>query len=97
MKSFCCAVVLFLAALPAFADTYTGVVSGVKHFAKGGVAVDMDGKYPDQKMTLYVSPKDEATVGALPAEGAKVTATGEVTPYHGKPEIKIHAADQWKW
>jgi len=97
MKLICIAFALAIAALPVIADTYTGVVSDVKHFAHGGVAVDLDGKYPDQKMTLYVSPKDEATVGALPPEGAKVTATGTTTQYHGKPEIKIHAAGQWKW
>jgi hypothetical protein len=96
MKIICIAFALALSALPAVAD-YTGVVSGVKHFASGGVAVDLDGKYPDQKMTLYVSPKDEATVGALPPEGAKVTATGTTVQYHGKPEIKIHEAGQWKW
>ena len=88
---------LLLFSVSALADTYTGVVSGVKHFTAGGVAVDLDGKYLDQKMTLYVSPKDEAGVGALPPEGTKVTATGAVTQYHGKPEIKIHEASQWKW
>ena len=97
MKIMCIAFALAIAALPAVADTYTGVVSGVKQFASGGVAVDLDGKYPDQKMTLYVSPKDEATVGALPSEGAKVTATGTITHYRGEPEIKIHEAGQWKW
>ena len=97
MRTVLCAVVLFCITAPAFANTYTGVVSGVKHFAKGGVAVDMDGKYPEEKMTLYVCPKDEATVGALPPEGAKVRATGTTTQYHGKPEIKIHEASQWKW
>jgi len=97
MKTATIFALFLLVTLPALADTYTGTVSGVKHFASGGVAVDLDGKYPDQKMTLYVSPKDEATVGALPPEGAKITATGTTTQYHGKPEIKIHGAGQWKW
>ena len=97
MKPFLIALALALAPLSALADTYFGVVSGVKHFASGGVAVDLDGKYPDQKMTLYVSARDEATVGKLPTDGASVTATGTITQYHGKPEIKIHEAGQWKW
>jgi len=76
---------------------YTGTVFGVKHFTRGGVAVDMDGAYPNQKMTLYVSASDEARVGRLPPVGATVTATGAATEYKGRPEIKIHSKDQWKW
>jgi len=79
------------------ADTYTGVVSDVKHFHTGGVAVDLDGKWPNQKMTFYVPPDDATAVGPMPSEGAKVTATGTVEAYRGKPEIKILKADQWKW
>jgi len=83
--------------VPAIADTYTGVVSQVKHFHNGGIAVDMDGRWPDQAMTFYIAPADVDAVGALPPEGAKVTATGAKDMYRGKPEIKIHKADQWKW
>jgi hypothetical protein len=97
VKVICIAFALAFATLPALADKYTGVVSAVKHFAGGGVAVDLDGKYPDQKMTLYVSSKDETNVGKLPSEGTKVTAIGTITQYRGKPEIKIHDAGQWKW
>jgi DNA/RNA endonuclease YhcR with UshA esterase domain len=90
-------VVLIGMTIPALADTYTGVVSAVKHFHNGGVVVDLDDKYPNEKMQLYESPSEVTTVGALPAEGAKVTATGDIIPYHGKPEIKIHQASQWHW
>ena len=90
---------IFLVGMTAstLADTYTGVVSAVKHFHNGGVAVDLDGRYPHEKIALYVPPADASSVGALPAEGNKVTATGTVSQYHGKPEIKIHQASQWKW
>ncbi len=58
MKIIYIALALAFAALPALADTYTGVVSGVKRFASGGVSVDIDGLYPAPKMTLYVSLED---------------------------------------
>ena len=87
----------FLLCTSLFADTYTGVVSGGKHFHNGGVAVDLDGRYPNEKMTLYVPPGDEASIGKLPPIGSTVTATGTVTQYHGRPEIKIESASQWKW
>jgi hypothetical protein len=89
--------ILILSTIPAVADSYTGVVSGVKHFSGGAVAVDLDGKYPHEKMALYVPAIDAAAVGALPTEGAKVTATGDVVPYKGKPEIKITTKSQWSW
>jgi hypothetical protein len=90
-------ILLLAITLPGLADTYTGVVSNVKHFHNGGVAVDLDGHWPHEKMALYVPPADAATVGALPTEGAKVTASGTVERYRGKPEIKIYQASQWKW
>jgi hypothetical protein len=79
------------------ADTYTGIVSDTKHFHNGGIAVDLGGHYPNEKMALYVPPADAASIGAIPPVGARVIATGMIKPYHGKPEIKIHKADQWKW
>jgi DNA/RNA endonuclease YhcR with UshA esterase domain len=48
-------------------------------------------------MTLYLAPDVEATVGKVPPIDATVAATGPVTQYHGKPEIKIESASQWKW
>jgi len=61
------------------------------------MAVDLDGQYPNQKMTLYVPAKDDATAGTLSPEGATGTATGTTIQYHGKPEIKIFQASRWKW
>jgi hypothetical protein len=96
MKALVCLVALFVAT-PALADTYAGVVWNVKHFAKGGVAVDMDGPYTQQKMTLYVPTSSEDAVGGLPKEGDHVTATGAFVQYKGRPEIKILSSDQRKW
>jgi DNA/RNA endonuclease YhcR with UshA esterase domain len=84
-------------ATPALADTYTGTVSDTKHFHGGGIVVDLDGQYPNEKMALYVPPAEAATIGPIPTVGASVTATGTIKPYRGKPEIKIHKPDQWKW
>jgi hypothetical protein len=97
MKAFLCFCVIVALSLPALGDTYTGTVSDVKHFRNGGVAVDLDGHYPEQKMTYYIPPDAAAKVGALPAEGAKVTATGSIVQYKGKPEIKIYDAKQWQF
>lgn len=97
MKSLLLSVVVLVSfSSLALADTYTGLVSEVKQFHSGGTAVDMDGTYPNQKMVLYV-PAGESKVTKMPAVGDKVTATGEVTQYKGRPEIKIHSDDQWKW
>lgn len=48
-------------------------------------------------MTFYVPAEDTSKVGALPARGAKVTATGSIVAYKGKPEIKILESKQWTW
>jgi hypothetical protein len=90
-----CALVAF--SVSAIGDTYTGIVSDVKHFHNGGVAVDLDGEYPNQKMTFYLPPDAAPKVGALPAVGTKVTGAGTQIAYKGRPEIKIYSSDQWKW
>jgi hypothetical protein len=74
--------------LPAMGDTYTGVVSDVKHFHNGGIAVDLDGHWPSEKMALFVPPADAAAVGALPSEGAKGDGTRDDRP------ISRQAGDQ---
>ncbi len=76
---------------------YTGEVYGVKYLPRGDVAIDMDGRYPNQKMTLYVSAADFVSVEPIPPVGAKVTAKGKVTEYQGHQEIRIHSRSQWKW
>jgi hypothetical protein len=91
------AILFLVLALPVVADTYTGVVADVKHFHNGGVAVDLDGHWPNEKMALYLPPTEAAAVGKLPNVGDKVTATGTIDQYRNKPEIKIHQASQWKW
>jgi len=76
---------------------YSGHITDEKSLRNGALVIDLDGTYPDQKMTLYLSPNDAATIGALPAIGSKIEVTGETTTYKGRPEIKIHSANQWHW
>jgi hypothetical protein len=97
MRILSIAVAGLLPCLPVRADSYTGVVVEVKHFHDGGVAVDLGGKWPNQTMTFYVLPANAAAVGPMPSEAAKVTASEVIEQYRGKPEIKIHKADQWEW
>jgi hypothetical protein len=88
---------LLAISIPAFADTYTGTVSEVKRLHNGGIAVDLDGKYPREKKILYVPADDVAAVGTIPTPDTKVTATGSTFPYKGVPEIKIHKPNQRSW
>jgi hypothetical protein len=97
MKSILTLAIVVALSFNAVADTYTGLVGEVKHFKNGGVAVDLDGRYPRQKMALYVPPAAVSGIGALPTEGTKVTATGTIGSYRGTPEIRILKPDQWKW
>ena len=92
-------IALLLLILPAstFGDSYTGIVSEIKHFHDGGIAIDLDGKYPREKMILYVPSEDVSAIGAMPPENTNVTAHGVIVPYKGTPEIKMHQAKQWTW
>jgi hypothetical protein len=62
---------LLAISIPAFADTYTGTVSEVKRLHNGGIAVDLDGKYPREKKILYVPADDVAAVGTIPTPDTK--------------------------
>lgn len=76
---------------------YSGNVTDEKPLRNGALVIDLDGTYPDQKMTLYLSPNDASTIGALPSIGSNIEVTGEITTYKDRPEIKIHSANQWHW
>ena len=73
---------------------YSGHVTDEKPFRNGALVIDLDGTYQDQKMTLYLSPNDAATIGALPPIGSNIEVTGEIKTYKGRPEMKIHSANQ---
>ena len=76
---------------------YTGTVDDI-HPTRSSVLIDLDGRYPYQKMTLYV-PKETVFLihGRWPAIGSTITAKGEVTTYRGRPEIVINDPSQLSW
>lgn len=71
--------------------TVEGVVSEVKHFSKSGITLlDMDGRYPQQALTLFISGADaDKFPGALNLEGATVEVSGTISNYRGRPEIVL--------
>jgi len=76
---------------------YTGTVDEI-HPTRSSVLIDMDGRYPYQKMTLYLPREAVSRIqGRWPAIGATVTAKGEVTNYRGRPEIIIRDPSQLSW
>lgn len=72
--------------------TLRGVVAEVHHFHRGGVAIDLDAKYPHEAFTLYIPAGEAAQFGNLDQWiGRTITARGPVKLYRGsRPEIKIH-------
>ena len=76
---------------------YTGTVDDI-HPTRSSVLIDLDGRYPYQKMTLYV-PKETVFLihGRWPAIGATITVKGKVTNYRGRPEIVINDPSQLSW
>jgi DNA/RNA endonuclease YhcR with UshA esterase domain len=76
---------------------YTGTVDEI-HPARSSILIDLDGRYPHQKMTLYLPKETIFRIhGHWPAIGATITAKGEVTDYRGRPEIVIHDPSQLTW
>ena len=88
---------LFLLTLTGLAHAdYTGTVSNVHTFKDGGIAINLDGKWPHSKMTLYIAPKNVAQFTALPAKGDIVTGIGKTIDYEGYPEIILEEPSQLK-
>jgi DNA/RNA endonuclease YhcR with UshA esterase domain len=96
MKPLLILLALTFCACTAKAD-YTGTVSELKQFSGGAEAIDLDGAYPNQKMTLYIHAADLSKFTKLPKEGDTVTAKGPITSYKGRPEIVIDDPSQLTW
>jgi len=77
--------------------TYTGHVDGLKDLQNGALLVNLDGVFPSQKMTLYISSEAKLKFPRLPVVGETVTATGTQVDFKGKPEIKLSDPSQLTW
>ena len=77
--------------------TYTGHVDGTKDLSNGALVVNLDGTYPNQKMSLFISAENKAKFGRLPAVGDTVTATGLLSDFNGHQEIKLKDPADLVW
>ena len=56
--------------------------------------INLDAAYPNQIFTILVWGDDRQKVGALPREGSRVCAKGEIQVYRGVPEIVVRSSGQ---
>ena len=49
--------------------------------------ISLGSAYPHQVFTIVVWEEDQKEIGPLPAEGARICATGKVTTWRGVPQI----------
>jgi len=56
--------------------------------------INLDAAYPNQVFTILVWGDDRQKVGALPREGSRVCAKGEIQVYRGVPEIVVRSSGQ---
>jgi hypothetical protein len=76
---------------------YTGIVSGLKK-ERSGVLIDLDGAYPNQKMTVWVTKKVVIALhGHWPRNGDALEVTGTVSEYKNRPEIVVSDPSQLTW
>ena len=76
---------------------YAGHIDEVRN-TRGGVVIDLDGRYPNQKMVVFIPREYIASMGGhFPRLGTTLKVTGSVTDYKGSPEIIITSPDQLTW
>ena len=56
--------------------------------------INLDSAYPKQVFTILVWGDDRTNVGELPRVGSHVCAKGQITDYHGVPEIVVRSSGQ---
>src|SRR2546426_6265332 len=73
----------------------TDRVDGVHQSGKGNIFLNMGGKYPNQAFTAFI-PSASAAQFSQPQqyEGRRVSVSGKITLYHGKPEIVVTSPSQ---
>ncbi|MGH7994822.1 MAG: nucleotide-binding protein [Opitutaceae bacterium] len=74
-----------------------GVVERAHVSHSGMEFLDFDGAYPNAPFTAVVFAADASAVGDLSdLEGKRVTVTGKIAEYKGKPEIVVRRRDELK-
>jgi DNA/RNA endonuclease YhcR with UshA esterase domain len=80
--------------------TLTDVVAGGKYFSNSGITLlDIGAPHPNESLTLLIKGDDRKKFATAPEttfKGKKVTITGTVIDFKGKPEIVITEPDQIK-
>jgi hypothetical protein len=56
--------------------------------------INLDSAYPNQVFTILVWGDDRKNVGELPRVGSHVCAKGQISDYHGVPEIVVRTSGQ---
>lgn len=56
--------------------------------------INLDSAYPNQVFTILVWGDDRKNVGELPRVGSHVCAKGQISDYHGVPEIVVRSSSQ---
>lgn len=56
--------------------------------------INLDAPYPKQVFTILIWGEDRQSIGALPADGSHVCATGRILDYRGVPEIIVKSKEQ---
>jgi hypothetical protein len=56
--------------------------------------INLDSAYPKQVFTILVWGDDRKNAGELPHVGSHVCAKGQITDYHGVPEIVVRSRGQ---
>jgi hypothetical protein len=56
--------------------------------------INLDAPYPNQVFTILIWQENRAHIGPLPAQGARVCATGLIRSYRAAPEIEVTSKSQ---
>lgn len=56
--------------------------------------INLDAPYPNQVFTILIWGEDRQNIGTLPANGARLCATGTIQDYRGVPEIIVKSKEQ---
>jgi len=73
-----------------------GKVYGIYHHKKGHIFINLDGKYPNQKMTFIIWSRYKDNFNYLNFNGKTICAKGVIKEYKGRTEMFIKTQKQIK-